>query len=131
MSDKSVVEFAKALHDAYVKSGPHPAKAWDELDEHDRTFVVAIYDQVFKDLVTLAIGNVAEGKPAQLVLTANEGNVRLDFGQPMAWIGFSRADAIEFAIAVLQKCGVPVNITFNPPPTPQEGKTDGRTETDR
>lgn len=122
MSDEKIIaQFAKTLHDAYIRSGPYPSKEWDQLDEQERRLVTAIYDEVFKSLVPAVIGEVSEGTPGQVLLTSNEKNVRIEFGKPMAWIAFEKADGIQFAIAILQKCGVPVNITFNPPAAPAEG----------
>lgn len=112
----TTADFAKTLHDAYIRSGPYPQKVWEELDEADRALVVKVYDQVFKNLVELAMGQVADGKPAQLLLSSSDAGVRIDLGAPMTWFGFQRDDAINFAIRILQMCKVPVNIQIGQDP---------------
>lgn len=52
---------------------------------------------------------IAEGE-LKMQLSHDEQNVRLDFGKPAAWIAMPRAQALTFAFAILDHCGVKVEM---------------------
>jgi len=53
----------------------------------------------------------------QTMLVSKQGEkIRVDFQKRLRWFAFDKDHAVNFALTVLQHCGVPVNITLNPPP---------------
>ena len=126
--EMAIEQFAKTLHDTYIRIGPHRPVPFDELSDSEKHLVLAVYHEVFKSMVPAAAGSSEGGAPTHLLLSASETDIRIDFGQQLSWMAFPKADAINLAIAILQKCGVPVNVTFNPEVPPGAPPTlDGST----
>lgn len=107
--DKSVLEFARQVHDAYTRSGPFPSLPWDELNDADRNFLLTVYGQILETVGKNIFGNDSAG-PTTLVLTSSDTHVRFDFGAKLTGMTLEKPDAVNFALSILQKCGVNVNI---------------------
>lgn len=52
----------------------------------------------------------------RMQVSHDDRNVRIDFGDPVAWISMPKAQAITFAFAVLDHCGVKIEMQPVPPP---------------
>ena len=44
----------------------------------------------------------------KLMISHDEQNLRLDFGKPIAWCAMPKAQALQFAFAILEHCGVKI-----------------------
>jgi hypothetical protein len=109
---------------------PRNPTPWDQLIDGYKKQMIAVANDVFKEIVLGAFGEPTPDDERQvaMMITSNELNIRIDFGAKLKWLAMPKPEAINFAITVLQHCGVPVavNVVAAPgvPPTepPPEGK---------
>ena len=52
-----------------------------------------------------------EGKLAFALGVDSKGNIIMNFGKPVMWVGFPKPQAIDIAMRILQKCGVSMVVT--------------------
>jgi hypothetical protein len=67
-------------------------------------------------------GNFPEGKldatdegELQMLVSSSDDIIKIDFGKKVAWIGMPKAQAMQFAIIILQHCGATFEYKQVPP----------------
>lgn len=108
--------------EVYGEQGTSERLPWDDLSERTKNYLVAIAEEI---ITVLLEGRIIEypdpgDKLAMLLGKTEDGKIRVDFQKPLKWFAFDRDHAVNFAITILHHCGVPVNITLNPPPASSE-----------
>ena len=56
----------------------------------------------------------------KLTISHNEGFVRIDFGRPVGWFALPKSEALTFAFAILENCGVTIEHKVEQPPAKGE-----------
>jgi len=54
----------------------------------------------------------------KMLISENAGNVRIDFGQPLAWFAMPKPQALTFAFTVLERCGIKIEHKIQQDPAP-------------
>jgi hypothetical protein len=95
------------------------ANLWTEtLDRLARTghfdsenLVIATAEEVLRKLEA-----AGQDEPLNMLISKHEEKIRIDFTKRIGTFSMDKDHAVNFALTILQHCGVPVNITLNPPP---------------
>lgn len=112
-------ELARLFHDTYIRLAPAfgwlvrlaTATSWEKLPKNNRLLMIATATEVLR-----ALDNDPGEQLAMLVSKQGDGKIRVDFQSRVKWFAIEKDHAVNFALTILQHCGVPVSITLNPPP---------------
>lgn len=119
-------QLARMFHDAYERLAPDygwktqtvSRKQWEELPDGLRLLMLSVCEEIITALLEGKIIEYADpgDKLAMLLGKTEDGRIRVDFQKPLKWFAMDKDQAINFALTILQHCGVPVTVTLNPPP---------------
>jgi hypothetical protein len=103
---------------------PRNLTPWDQLIDGYKKQMIAVANDVFKEIVVVAFGEPTPDDKGEIgmVITSNAENVRIDFGSELKWIAMPKPQAINFAVLILQHCGVPVQVLIAPLPVTAPGE---------
>jgi len=115
-------QLAKLFHEMYERLAPQfgyktrddSAAGWEKVPEINRTVMLATCEEVLRKL------DQDPGEKLAMLVSKQGERIRVDFQQRLRWFAFDKDHAVNFALTILQHCGVPVQITLNPPPANSE-----------
>ena len=109
-------QLARFLHEAYEDASfGGEVASWDILEDSHKQ----LYLRMAAATVTALLeGKIIEypdpgDKLAMLLGRTEDGKIRVDFQKPLKWFAMDKDHAINFALTILQHCGVPVTVTLN------------------
>lgn len=116
--DPSAEFLAKLFHEVYERLAPEfgymtrfsLVDGWEKLPEANRKLMIATSAEVLRKLDAVA------AEPLTMLVSKRAEKIRIDFSKLIRWFELEHNEAINFALTILQHCGVPVNITLHPPP---------------
>ncbi len=89
--------------------------------------IVLLISNFVKQVAPGATGEFPDGKldasdegGIKMLISENAGNVRIDFGQPLAWFAMPKPQALTFAFTVLERCRVKIEHKIQQDPAPGE-----------
>lgn len=112
-------KLAELQHDAYERYASRDLHCqpvqWAHIGGEHRTRLVAAAADVLQELVIVEADPEPENVGHRQVIIANDGkSVRFELVKAMRWFIMPREQAINFAITILQHCGVPVEARIEP-----------------
>jgi hypothetical protein len=115
-------QLARLFHETYERLAPDfgyrtrtaSAVPWPEVPTNNQLLMVATAAEVLRAL------DQDPGDAIAMLVSKSGEKIRVDFQKRIKWFEFDTPHAINYALTILQHCGVPVNITLNPPAASSE-----------
>lgn len=124
----AAVELAQFFHETYERLAPAygyktreaSAVPWAEVPENLKHLMIAVSHEVLKAEMLARVGRPTKDDqgPTAMLVTSSESHVRIDLGAECTWFALEKAGAINFAVTILQHCGVGVNVQLVAAPDP-------------
>lgn len=115
-------QLARLFHETYERLAPafgyttrqESAVPWPEVPAKNQLLMIATAHEVLRQIDQEA------GERLAMLVSKSGDKIRIDFQKRLRWFEIDKDHAVNYALTILQHCGVPVNITLNPPPASAE-----------
>lgn len=121
-------QLAQFFHETYEQLAPAfgyktreaSAVPWADVPEKNKHLMIAVAGEVLKAEMISRIGKPTKDDqgPTAMLVTSSAEHVRIDLGAECTWFALEKAGAVNFAITILQHCGVAVNVQLAAAPDP-------------